>query len=89
MENKKNIKRVGDYKIHMKLLGSGNFGKVYLAEHINMGSADSAFKNQYLACKVIEKSIFVNKPKLKENLKNEIRIMKTIDHPNVLRIFDI
>lgn len=70
-------------------LGNGAFGEVYLAKHVENGSLDTKWKNKPLACKIMNKYLISRNPKLRENLKSEISIMRKISHPNVLKIYDI
>ena len=59
-------------------MGAGSFGKVFLSESI----ADSNFK---VAIKVL------NKAKLKdhiESIKEEVRILTTLDHPNIVKYYE-
>lgn len=59
-------------------MGAGSFGKVFLSESI----ADSSFK---VAIKVL------NKAKLKDNLeaiKEEVRILTKLDHPNIVKYYE-
>jgi len=61
-----------------KVLGAGMFGKVFLSESI----ADSSFK---VAIKVL------NKAKLKDNIeaiKEEVRILTKLDHPNIVKYYE-
>ena len=61
-----------------KVLGAGAFGKVFLSESI----ADPSFK---VAIKVI------NKTKLKDHIdaiKEEVRILTTLDHPNIVKYYE-
>ncbi len=61
-----------------KVLGAGSFGKVFLSENIE----DPTFK---VAIKVL------NKNKLKENIeaiKEEVRILTKLDHPNIVKYYE-
>ena len=65
------------YKILSKL-GSGSFGKVYLAQN--------KFTKEKVALKQIKKS---NKDLLSDGeIKDEIEILKTLDHPDIVRIIE-
>jgi calcium-dependent protein kinase len=69
-----------NYKISSdsRILGAGQFGKVFLSESI----ANPDFK---VAIKVI------NKDKLKENLdaiKEEVSILTKLDHPNIVKYYE-
>ena len=57
-------------------LGEGSFGEVWLVRHKILG------KNY--ALKIIEKSPYSNE----KQIINEIEILKTLDHPNILKILE-
>lgn len=57
-------------------MGSGSYGEVYEAK-VKGGSAKRAIK-------MIKK----NKVKNPSRFKNEIDIMKELDHPNVIKLFE-
>lgn len=66
------------YKIETKVLGSGAFGKVFLATSV----ADQNFK---VAIKVISKK------KLDQDIEqliDEINILKGLDHPNIIKYYE-
>lgn len=71
--------RIEDYIIRNPI-GSGQFGKVYLAINIET--------SQKYAIKRIEKSKVQAIPKLIELLKTEMSIMSGINHPNILHMYD-
>ena len=60
------------------VLGKGAFSAVYAGTKVATG--------QRFAIKVIDKTKL--KPKDVENIETEIRVLSTIDHPNVLKLFD-
>ena len=60
----------------VKLLGDGSFGEVWLVQN-------KILKKEY-AMKVIEKSPYSNT----KQIINEINILKTLDHPNILKILE-
>ena len=60
----------------VKTLGEGAFGEVWLVRHKISG------KNY--AMKIIEKSPYSNT----KQIINEINILKTLDHPNILKILE-
>eukprot|EP00345_Euplotes_harpa_P013076 CAMPEP_0168334530 /NCGR_PEP_ID=MMETSP0213-20121227/10329_1 /TAXON_ID=151035 /ORGANISM="Euplotes harpa, Strain FSP1.4" /LENGTH=114 /DNA_ID=CAMNT_0008339205 /DNA_START=13 /DNA_END=354 /DNA_ORIENTATION=+ len=67
------------YKIETKMLGTGAFGKVFLASLIN----DSEFK---VAIKVISKKKIGEEI---DQLLDEIEILKDLDHPNIIKYFEM
>src|SRR5436305_10015369 len=67
----------GDYRLTRKL-GGGNFGDVYLGEHI--GSKTPA------AVKVLQARL-TNSEDLKEFI-NEVRILFRLQHPNIVPLLD-
>jgi calcium-dependent protein kinase len=67
------------YHISKKLLGAGGFGQV-----LKINSLSDP--NLYFACKIInkkEKNIDV------DEVKNEIKILKSLDHPNIISYIDM
>lgn len=70
---------LGDYKL-MKKLGQGGMGAVYLAHHISL--------DRDVALKVMTKEL-ASKPAFVERFKREARVMAKLDHPNILRCFDV
>ena len=66
----------------VKLLGKGTFGEVYLVKHYITGIIR--------AMKVIDKkNIELEGEELSdEEILNEINILKKIDHPNIMKIFE-
>ncbi|KAE8689541.1 CBL-interacting serine/threonine-protein kinase 10 [Hibiscus syriacus] len=63
-----------------KLLGQGNFGKVYYAKHIETG--------QSVAIKVIKKEK-VQKVGMIDQTKTEISSMSLVKHPNILELYEV
>lgn len=65
------------YDVHTKSLGKGSYGSVVSAKDLRTGAAR--------AVKV------VYKPKIENitRLKREILIMKRLDHPNIIRLFEV
>jgi hypothetical protein len=58
-----------------------SIGKVKLGFH-----RDSGFK---VAIKIIAKNTLQSRPAMQQKLEREIAIMKFLDHPNVLRLYDV
>lgn len=74
-------KRGGKIRDHYrigKLLGSGAFGEVRLCLHKETQTQR--------AVKVLRKNLL--DPKEMEMLKNEIQILKDLDHPNIVKMFE-
>ncbi|XP_033126651.1 MAP/microtubule affinity-regulating kinase 3-like isoform X3 [Anneissia japonica] len=69
---------VGKYRL-LKTLGKGNFAKVKLAKHIPTGKE--------VAIKIIDKSQL--NPSSLQKVYREVRIMKLLDHPNIVKIFEV
>jgi len=60
------------------LLGTGNFGKVFLSQNIHNPDLKVAIK-------------VLDKQKLKYNLKlvmDEVAILNKLDHPNIVKYFE-
>jgi calcium-dependent protein kinase len=67
-----------DYLIG-KVLGSGAFGEVRLCTHRKTGAKR--------AVKIIKKSFLQGKEETR--FLQEIEILKTMDHPNIVRLFEV
>ncbi|KAJ3590642.1 hypothetical protein NHX12_008592 [Muraenolepis orangiensis] len=65
---------IGNYRL-LKTIGKGNFAKVKLARHILTG--------REVAIKIIDKTQL--NPTSLQKLFREVRIMKTLNHPNIVR----
>ena len=63
-----------------RLLGQGNFGKVYYGRDLERGQA--------VAIKVIDKEK-VQKSELTEQTKREISIMALVKHPHVVQLYEV
>ena len=70
---------LSNYKI-TKIIGKGTFSIVKLA-------IDKE-KNEKIAIKILDKDKIKNKRDLKR-IEREISMVKTIDHPNIAKVFDI
>eukprot|EP01022_Parablepharisma_sp_SALTPOND_P020272 TRINITY_DN363_c1_g1_i1.p1 TRINITY_DN363_c1_g1~~TRINITY_DN363_c1_g1_i1.p1 ORF type:complete len:402 (+),score=38.29 TRINITY_DN363_c1_g1_i1:3023-4228(+) len=64
-----------------RLIGKGNFAKVHIARR---KSNDDVF-----AVKTIEKVKLVDNPKNLVSLEKEIRILRRINHPNVIKLYEV
>lgn len=62
----------------VKELGMGKFGEVYLAQHAETGFL-VALK------KIVKKKI--EEYKMTEQLKDEIRLHNSLDHPNIVKFY--
>ena len=71
------VKEMYNFK---KLLGKGSFGEVWEAEN--------KMNQNKVAIKIISKKTLHNDPGLKKQMKLEFDLLKKLDHPNVMRIFD-
>ncbi len=78
MKNHKE-KRVGNY-IVKKTIGSGSFAVVELAYHYKL-------KNEVAIKRISKKKININKNF--SRCLNEISIYKKLNHPNIIKIFDV
>lgn len=68
---------VGDYILGPRI-GSGSFAVVRRSRHRHSGLE--------VAVKEIDKTQL--SPKVRDNLIKEISILSTIDHPNIIRLFE-
>lgn len=72
-------KKIGKYLLP-KVLGKGNYSTVWLA-------IDNTDKKLY-ACKQISKNNIQQSKQLEKLLNNEVSIMQTINHPNLLHMYE-
>uniref|UniRef100_A0A8C1PXR0 MAP/microtubule affinity-regulating kinase 3 n=1 Tax=Cyprinus carpio TaxID=7962 RepID=A0A8C1PXR0_CYPCA len=72
------LPHIGNYRL-LKTIGKGNFAKVKLARHILTGKE--------VAIKIIDKTQL--NPTSLQKLFREVRIMKTLRHPNIVRLFEV
>ncbi|ORZ24622.1 kinase-like domain-containing protein [Absidia repens] len=78
-------KQLGHFYIR-RLLGTGAFSKVYLAER--HPSSDGVDENQVelFAIKTINKVGMLKNPRVRSSIEREVGILKFIDHPHIVRI---
>uniref|UniRef100_A0AAX7TEB1 MAP/microtubule affinity-regulating kinase 3 n=1 Tax=Astatotilapia calliptera TaxID=8154 RepID=A0AAX7TEB1_ASTCA len=69
---------IGNYRL-LKTIGKGNFAKVKLARHILTG--------REVAIKIIDKTQL--NPTSLQKVFREVRIMKTLNHPNIVQLFEV
>ena len=65
----------------LNYLNKGGFAEIFLSKKKGV--------NELLATKRIEQEAIQNNPKLKKYLENEIIILNTIKHPNIIRLYDV
>lgn len=68
-----------DIYLSSQEIGSGSFAKVYLGKRLSSG--------EELAIKVVERAR-LNK-KIMDALESEIRILRAMEHPHIVRLDDI
>ncbi|XP_051549424.1 serine/threonine-protein kinase MARK1-like isoform X1 [Myxocyprinus asiaticus] len=69
---------IGNYRL-LKTIGKGNFAKVKLARHVLTG--------REVAVKIIDKTQL--NPTSLQKLFREVRIMKVLNHPNIVKLFEV
>uniref|UniRef100_A0A4W4HU48 MAP/microtubule affinity-regulating kinase 3 n=1 Tax=Electrophorus electricus TaxID=8005 RepID=A0A4W4HU48_ELEEL len=69
---------IGNYRL-LKTIGKGNFAKVKLARHILTG--------REVAIKIIDKTQL--NPTSLQKLFREVRLMKGLNHPNIVQLFEV
>ncbi|XP_048354514.1 serine/threonine-protein kinase MARK1 isoform X4 [Sphaerodactylus townsendi] len=69
---------IGNYRL-LKTIGKGNFAKVKLARHVLTG--------REVAVKIIDKTQL--NPTSLQKLFREVRIMKILSHPNIVKLFEV
>ncbi|VTS06767.1 serine/threonine protein kinase [Tuwongella immobilis] len=75
----RNLVLNGKYRL-LDLIGSGGMGTVYLCEHIHM--------RRRVALKVLPNSL-LNHPTAVQRFFREARALARLDHPNVVRAYDL
>lgn len=73
------IIRIGNYRLG-KTIGEGTFGKVKLAEHEITGHR--------VAVKILNRDKMKD-TKLDQKIKREIKILKLLRHPHIIRLYEI
>lgn len=73
------VKRVGNYIIG-KVIGEGSFSKVRVGTHV--------LTNERVALKIIEKAKITEASDI-ERITREIQILKLIDHPNIIKLYEV
>ncbi|KAK9711583.1 hypothetical protein K7432_007748 [Basidiobolus ranarum] len=74
--NQKKLSAVHEKYSFRHILGTGNFSAVHLV-------VDKETGERY-ACKVIDKTRFFMKPKVKEAFAREVKILKNLNHPHIV-----
>ncbi|XP_059645243.1 CBL-interacting serine/threonine-protein kinase 6-like [Cornus florida] len=69
----------GKYELG-RLLGHGNFAKVYHAKNLHTGES--------VAVKVVSKEEVI-KTGMTEQVKREISVMKKMNHPNIVKLYEV
>ncbi|XP_073410659.1 serine/threonine-protein kinase MARK2-like [Dendrobates tinctorius] len=69
---------IGNYRL-LKTIGKGSFAKVKLARHVLTG--------EEVAVKILDKTQ-LNSSSL-QKLFREVRIMKVLNHPNIVKLFEV
>eukprot|EP01132_Coremiostelium_polycephalum_P000613 gene613-762_t len=73
--------QIGDY-VFQSRIGSGAFAQVFRAYHKTKGTI--------FAIKIVDLYRLTEKnSKLKENLNYEIKILKSVSHPNIVTLYDV
>ena len=70
---------LSNYK-YIKTIGEGTFGKVKLAIHILTG--------EKVAIKILQKSL-IKYEKQYQRIQNEIKYLKILNHPNIIKIYEV
>lgn len=68
------------YKLHDKPLGSGAYGEVWLCTHLTTG--------EVRAVKILLKEGMPIEEIEKKTVFEEVEILKKLDHPNILKVFE-
>ena len=63
------------------MLGKGNFAKVHLAQRKSDG--------RNFAIKTIAKTKIFETPRNTQSVYNEINVLRRMDHPNIIKLFEV
>jgi serine/threonine protein kinase len=72
-----------DYTIGILVSKQGGFGEVYQCEEKQLKDT-----NQKRAVKIIKKRNTQNELITPEQFKNEVNLLKHLDHPNIVQVYD-
>jgi len=72
---------ISTYYTFGKMLGKGSFAKVHLAQQKP--------NNKMVAIKTIEKEKILGDPRSVQSLYREITIMRVLNHPNVMKLYEV
>ncbi|BAT98158.1 hypothetical protein VIGAN_09178700 [Vigna angularis var. angularis] len=72
--------RLGKYELG-KTIGEGSFAKVKFAKNVENGN--------HVAIKILDRSHVLSHKMTEQQLKKEISAMKIINHPNVVKIYEV
>jgi len=70
--------KIGEYIVNRKRIGKGSFSKIYKGYHKET--------KKVIAVKKIETD---NIKKINDNIEREINVMKKLNHPNILKLYDV
>lgn len=71
---------IGDYRL-IKKLGQGGMGTVFKAHQMSL--------DREVALKVLSKEMAARQPALVQRFQREARVMARLDHPNILRCYEV
>lgn len=83
MENENITKglRVGNYILKQPHIGEGSFGKVFICRNV--------INNKIYAAKCLNATKIEEKKSLKDKFVRELKITAKINHPNVVKLYDV
>ena len=68
---------IGDYKFDKPRIGKGAFSNIYKGQHIHTNLPVAVKEMPYDKIK-----------KIKDNVKREFSLLKTLDHPNIIKLYE-
>lgn len=69
---------IGDYKFEKPRIGKGAFSNIYKGQHIHSKLPVAVKEMPYDKIK-----------KIRDNIKREFSLLKTLDHPNIIKLYDV
>ena len=75
--------KVFDFYEKLQFLGEGSFGSVFKVKRKNSGGREI-----FRALKEISKEVMCLNEENAEEIRNEISVLKSLDHPNIMKIYE-
>lgn len=81
MNRFKKVESLSEHYTVGEALSKGSFGTVYKGEHVQTGTVT--------AIKIVQKEKVQEREVHAELMKNELLVLETVNHPNIMRVFEL